>query len=60
MVTGPYIGAYVIKDSNQTYIDLGVTKQVPTPNIFIAAAIVSVFAIIPIIFMVKKHKNNSK
>ncbi len=60
MVTGPYIGAYVIKDSNQTYIDLGVTKQVPTPNIFIAAAIVSVFAIIPIIFMVKKHKNNSE
>lgn len=60
MVTGPYIGAYVIKDSNQTYIDLGVTKQVPTPNIFIAAAIVSVFAIIPIIFMMKKHKNNSK
>lgn len=60
MVTGPYIGAYVIKDSNQTYIDLGVTKQVPTPNIFIAAATVSVFAIIPIIFMVKKHKNNSK
>lgn len=60
MVTGPYIGAYVIKDSNQTYIDLGVTKQVPTPNIFIAAAIVSVFAIIPILFMVKKHKNNSK
>lgn len=60
MVTGPYIGAYVIKDSNQTYIDLGVTKQVPTPNIFIAAAMVSVFAIIPIIFMVKKHKNNSK
>lgn len=60
MVTGPYIGAYVIKDSIQTYIDLGVTKQVPTPNIFIAAATVSVFAIIPIIFMVKKHKNNSK
>lgn len=59
MVTGPYIGAYVIKDSNQTYIDLGVTKQVPTPNIFIAAAIVSVFAIVPIIFMVKKRKREN-
>lgn len=56
MVTGPYIGAYVIKDSNETYVDLGVTKQVPTPNIFLAAAIVCVFAVLPMIFLILDAK----
>ncbi len=56
MVTGPYIGAAVIKDSNETYTELGVVKQVPTPNIFIAAAVVSAFAIIPVIMIIRDKK----
>lgn len=49
MVIGPFIGATVIQNSNETYSDLGVTKQVPTPAIFIAAAVVLLCLIIPII-----------
>ncbi len=58
MVTGPYIGAAVIQNSNMTYNDLGTVKQVPTPNIFLAAAIVAVFAIIPMIVLLKRNKKN--
>lgn len=59
MVIGPYIGAAVIKGSNETYEEYGVVKQVPTPNIFLAAAIVCVFAVIPMIILVKKHKKEN-
>ena len=41
MIIGPYIGAAVIKSSNQTYVDLGTVKQVPTPAIWVAAAVVA-------------------
>lgn len=47
MVLGPMVGAMVIVGANETYVDLGVTKQVPTPWIFLAAAIVAVFAAVP-------------
>lgn len=60
MVTGPYIGAAVIKSSNETYVDLGVVKQVPTHNIFIACAIVALFALIPMIALVKNAEKNKK
>jgi len=59
MVIGPYIGAAVIKGSNETYEEYGVVKQVPTPNIFLAAAIVCVFAVIPMTILVKKHKKEN-
>lgn len=49
MAAGPYIGAAVIKNSGETYVELGVTKQVPTPWVFIAAGIVLIFSIIPIL-----------
>ncbi len=54
MVTGPYIGAAVIANNNATYEELGVVKTIPTPNIFLAAAAVAVFAVIPIIALMKK------
>ena len=49
MIIGPYIGATVIKNSNSTYLDLGVVKNVPTPSIFLASAVVLLFIIIPIL-----------
>lgn len=55
MIIGPYIGAAVIKNSNSTYLDLGVVKNVPTPSIFLASAVVLLFIIIPI-FMLKRRK----
>lgn len=58
MVIGPFIGSAVIKNSNETYEEFGVVKQVPTPNIFIAAAIVCVFAAIPMIILIKKQKES--
>lgn len=47
MVVGPFIGAAVISGADETYVDLGVTKQVPTPWIFVAAAVVAALVILP-------------
>lgn len=57
MIIGPYIGSAVIIGSNETYTELGVTKQVPTPNIFLAAAVVCAVALIPMVILVKRKKN---
>ena len=40
MILGPAIGAAVIRGSDSTYVELGVVKTVPTPAIFLAAAVV--------------------
>lgn len=48
MVIGPAIGAAVIKNADATFVDLGQVKQVPTPGIFLAAAIVVVLVVIPV------------
>ena len=60
MIIGPFIGAAVIKKSNSTYIDLGVVKNVPTPSIFLAAAVVLLLVAIPIIVLKRRqsHENN--
>lgn len=47
-VIGPFIGAAVISGADETYLDLGVTKQVPTPWIFVAAAIVALLVVVPL------------
>ncbi len=47
MVTGPYLGAAVIQNSGAIYTELGVTKQVPTPMIFLASAVVLAFVALP-------------
>ena len=48
MIIGPAIGAQVIKGNAQTYLDLGQTKTVPTPAIFLAAAGVLLLTAIPL------------
>lgn len=56
MVIGPYIGAAVIKNSGETYLDLGQVKNVPTPDIFLAAAIALIPVIIPVIVLSVKSR----
>ena len=56
MVIGPAIGAAVIRGSNSTYIELGQVKTVPTPGIYLAAAIVLLLTAIPILLLRKKNK----
>lgn len=48
MVVGPFIGAAVIVGANETYLDLGVLRQVPTPWIFLAAAALLILMIWPV------------
>ncbi|MBU1145380.1 MAG: hypothetical protein KJ971_05955 [Firmicutes bacterium] len=55
MVIGPFIGARVIYNAQLSYLDLGVLKPVPTPNIFIASAIVVLFVMIPLLIVFKKE-----
>lgn len=56
MVIGPAIGAAVIKGSDSTYIELGQVKTVPTPGIYLAAAVVLMLVLIPIFLLKKKEK----
>ena len=60
MVTGPYIGAAVIKNNTETYTDLGVVKNVPTPAIFLAAAAVLALVLIPVILLKRNVNKNTK
>ncbi|GAB3124182.1 MFS transporter [Glaciibacter psychrotolerans] len=53
MLTGPFIGAAVIRSANEYYEDLGVMKQVPTPGIFLAAAFMVLVVLIPVWFLRK-------
>lgn len=59
MIIGPFIGSAVIKGSNLTYIDLGIEKQVPTPAIFLASAIVLLLVIPIVIILNKKAKGEN-
>ena len=54
MIIGPIIGAEVIRGSDSTYIELGVVKTVPTPGIFLAAAII-LLLVIPFVIILKKQ-----
>ena len=47
MVTGPAIGAAVIKNGASTYVELGQVKTVPTPGIYLAAAAVLLLTFVP-------------
>ena len=51
MVIGPFIGAAVISGADETFVELGVTRQVPTPWIFPAAALVALLIVIPVHFL---------
>lgn len=54
MVLGPFIGAAVIDGAAETYVDLGVVKQVPTPWIFPAAAVVTLLIIPPALALTRR------
>lgn len=51
MIVGPFIGAAVITGAGQTYVDLGVVKPVPGPEMFVAAALVLVA--VPLVALVR-------
>ena len=62
MIIGPMIGAAVIRGSDSTYIELGQVKTVPTPGIFLAAALVLLLTALPVILLRRrevKSKNES-
>jgi MFS family permease len=49
MVIGPFIGSTVIRNSASTYVDeFGIIQSTPTPGIYLAGAVVALFALIPI------------
>lgn len=56
MVTGPAIGAAVIKNGASTYVELGQVKTVPTPGIYLAAAAVLMLTFVPILVLRKKEQ----
>ena len=55
MIIGPLIGAAVIRGSDSTYIELGQVKSVPTPGIYLTAAIILLFCLIPV-FLLRRRK----
>ena len=55
MVTGPFIGVAVIRNTGMTYEDLGTVKQVPTAEIFLAAAVVLVLLFVPVKLLKKRE-----
>ena len=56
MVTGPAIGAAVIKNGASTYVELGQVKTVPTPGIYLAAAAVLMLTFVPVLALRKKEQ----
>ena len=55
MVSGPFIGVAVIRNTGMTYEDLGTVKQVPTAEIFLAAAVVLVLLVVPVKLLKKRE-----
>ncbi|WP_245701032.1 MFS transporter [Sanguibacter gelidistatuariae] len=56
MLIGPFIGAAVIRGAGETYEELGVAKQVPTAGIFVAAAVVTLFVLIPALALLRRER----
>ncbi len=56
MVIGPAVGSFAIKNSADTYTDLGVVKHVPTPSIFLASALVLLTILVPIGIMMRRAR----
>lgn len=55
MVIGPVIGSLVSRGSTLEYTELGVTRQVPTPMIFLAALVVMLL-VFPLLWMLYKKE----
>ena len=58
MILGPSLGAAVIRNSDSTYVELGVVKTVPTPGIFLAAAVV-LLLLVPFVLALRKQEGIS-
>ncbi|MGX8693102.1 MAG: MFS transporter [Clostridia bacterium] len=56
MLIGPNIGAAVIRGSDSTYVDLGVVKSVPTPGIYLTAALILLFCLVPVFLLRRREK----
>ena len=54
MIIGPFIGSAVIRNSGRTYVELGEVKSVPTPGIFLAAAVVLLLVLPPVLALKKR------
>ncbi len=55
MVLGPYLGDLACRKSEVTYLnEYGVETIVPAKSMFMYAAIVSVFVIVPLFFLIRK------
>lgn len=60
MIIGPAIGAAVIRGSDSTYVELGQVKSVPTPSIYLAAAVVLLTVAVPVLLLKKSEKAAEK
>ncbi|MBQ7956426.1 MAG: MFS transporter [Clostridia bacterium] len=60
MVVGPALGDIACRTSNITIIEYGAEKLVPSSSMFLYAAIVAVFVIVPIIILSKKKAFETK
>ena len=60
MVIGPAIGAAVIRGGQSTYIELGQVKTVPTPAIYLAAAIVLLLVAVPLAALKKRERSKKE
>ena len=56
MIVGPFIGSAVIRKSGAVYEDLGVVKSVPTPAIFLAAAVCVLLLILPVLRLYRRKR----
>ncbi len=56
MIAGPFIGSAVIKSSGAVYEDLGVVKSVPSPAIFLAAAVCVLLLVLPVLGLYRRKK----
>ena len=54
MVIGPRIGAAVIRGSELTYEELGQIRSVPTPAIFLAAALTLLTVFVPVLLLQRR------
>ena len=55
MIIGPFIGAWLIKSTAGVYEELGQIKNIPTPDIFLIAAFVLIFILVPLYFLGKNQ-----
>ena len=56
MIIGPFIGSAVIRSGGAVYEDLGVVKNVPTPAIFLAAAVCVLALVFPVIRLYREGR----